>query len=92
MEMALLLGLTSGGACLATCGPLVAAFLTAEQINLKRSAALLTACLSGRFLGYIGWAVVSWFLGQAIFQNAAGMNLFAAADLVLGGERVPGGV
>ena len=84
METALFLGLTSGGACLATCGPLVAAFLAAEQINLKRSAALLTVFLSGRLLGYIGWAVVSWLLGQAIFQNAAGMTIFAAADLVFG--------
>jgi sulfite exporter TauE/SafE len=92
METALFLGLTSGGACLATCGPLVAAFLTAEQITLKRSAALLTVFLSGRLLGYSGWAVVSWLLGQAIFQNAAGMTIFAGADLVLGGWLIYYGI
>jgi sulfite exporter TauE/SafE len=92
METALFLGLTSGGACLATCGPLVAAFLTAEQSNLRRSAALLTVFLSGRLLGYIGWAVVSWLLGQAIFQNAAGLTIFAAADLVLGGWLIYYGI
>ena len=84
METALFLGLTSGGACLATCGPLVAAFLAAEQITLKRSAALLTVFLSGRLLGYIGWAVVSWLLGQAIFQNAAGHDCFRRRRLGFG--------
>ena len=84
METALFLGLTSGGACLATCGPLAAAFLAAERISLKQSTALLTVFLSGRLLGYWGWAVLSWLLGMAIVQNSGGLVAFAAADLVLG--------
>jgi len=92
METALFLGLTSGGACLGTCGPLVAAFLAAERITLRRSAALLIVFLSGRLLGYGGWAVVSWLLGQAIFQNPEGLTAFAAADLVLGGWLIYYGI
>ena len=84
METALFLGLTSGGACLATCGPLIAAFLAAESNTWKRNTTLLTVFLSGRLLGYIGWAVGSWLLGWLIFQSAKGLALFSAADLVLG--------
>ena len=92
METALFLGLASGGSCLATCGPLVVAFLAAEQITLKRSAALLMVFLSGRLLGYGGWAVVSWLLGQAILQNPEGLTVFAAADLFLGGWLIYYGI
>ena len=84
METALFLGLTSGGACLATCGPLAAAFLAGERITLKQSTALLTTFLSGRLLGYGGWAVLSWLLGQAAFQNPGSLIAFATTDFVLG--------
>ena len=92
METALILGLTSGGACLTTCGPLVAAFMAAEQITLRQSAALLTTFLSGRLLGYGGWAVVSWLLGQAIFQSRSSITVFAASDLALGGWLIYYGI
>jgi sulfite exporter TauE/SafE len=84
METALFLGLTSGGACLATCGPLIAAFLAAESNTLQRSTALLTVFLSGRLLGYLGWAVLSWLLGWVIYQSPKGLAVFSSANLVLG--------
>jgi sulfite exporter TauE/SafE len=84
METALFLGLTSGGACLATCGPLIAAFLAAESNTLQRSTALLTVFLSGRLLGYLGWAVLSWLLGWVIYQSPKGFVVFSSASLVLG--------
>ncbi len=84
METAFFLGLASGGACLITCGPLAAAFLTAERVDLRRGAGLLTIFLSGRLLGYCGWAVLSWLLGRAIFQVTEGSTAFSFAGLVLG--------
>ncbi len=84
METAFFLGLTSGGACLVTCGPLAAAFLTAEGANLKGCAALLTIFLSGRFLGYCGWAILSWLLGRAIFKVPSGLPVLSFAGVVLG--------
>jgi sulfite exporter TauE/SafE len=84
METALFLGLTSGGSCLASCGPLTAALLASAESSLKRSSALLTVFLSGRLLGYLGWAVLSWLLGWVIFQNPRGLAIFSAADFVLG--------
>jgi sulfite exporter TauE/SafE len=84
METALFLGLTSGGACLATCGPIVAAFLAAERNTLKQGTALLSVFLSGRLLGYLGWAVLSWLLGWVIYQSPKGLAVFSSANLVLG--------
>ncbi len=84
METALLLGLTSGGSCLATCGPLTAALLASEEISLRRGSALLTVFLSGRLFGYLGWAVLSWLLGWMIFKNPRGLAVFSAADFILG--------
>lgn len=92
MEIALFLGLTSGAACLATCGPLAAAFLAAEGITLKQGAALLTVFLSGRLLGYCIWAVLSWVLGMAIVQHAGALAVFAGADLFLGGWLIYFGI
>ena len=84
METALFLGLASGGSCLASCGPLAAALLASEEISLKRSSVLLSVFLSGRLIGYVGWAVLSWLLGTLISQSTRGLALFSAADLVLG--------
>jgi sulfite exporter TauE/SafE len=85
MERAFFLGLASGGACLATCGPLVGAFLAAEQVTVKRSAMLLALFLAGRLCGYGGWAVGSWILGRVTVQDPWGLTALAAADLFLGG-------
>ena len=93
METALILGLTSGGACLATCGPLVAAFLAAEQITLKRSSCApygLSLRKAPRVMSVGLLCPGSW--GMAIFQNASGHDLFAAADLVLGGWLIYYGI
>jgi sulfite exporter TauE/SafE len=84
METAFFLGLTSGGSCLASCGPLAAALLASEGIALRRSTVLLSVFLSGRLLGYLCWAVLSWLLGWLIFESTKGFVLFSAADLVLG--------
>ncbi len=84
METALFLGLTSGGSCLVSCGPLAAALLASEGISLKRSSALLGIFLSGRLLGYLGWAVLSWLLGWVIYQSPKGFAFFSAANLLLG--------
>ena len=84
METAFILGFTSGGSCLASCGPLAAALLASEEITLRRSSALLSIFLSGRLLGYLCWAILSWLLGWLISQSTKGFALFSAADLVLG--------
>ncbi|MCX5905808.1 MAG: sulfite exporter TauE/SafE family protein [Deltaproteobacteria bacterium] len=83
MERALFLGIASGGFCLASCGPLAGAFLAAEGQTLKRSAGLMLLFLSGRLLGYLGWAIISWLLGQTGVGQGGGFPAFAAADIIL---------
>jgi sulfite exporter TauE/SafE len=92
METALFLGLTSGGSCLASCGPLAAALLASEEISLQRSSGLLSVFLSGRLLGYLAWAVLSWLFGYLVSQTAQGLAFFSVADLVLGAWLIYYGV
>jgi sulfite exporter TauE/SafE len=82
---ALFLGIASGGACLASCGPLAGAFLVAEGKNLKRSAGLLSVFLAGRFLMYAGWAIIFWFAGRTVATRTGAISVFALADIMLGG-------
>ncbi len=57
----------------------------AEGKNLKRSAGLLSVFLAGRFLGYAGWAIISWFAGRAVAARTGGIPFFGLADVLLGG-------
>lgn len=84
METAFLLGLGSGGACLAGCGPLAAALLAAEERSLKSGSRLLAVFLSGRLLGYLAWALLSWVLGYLLAQTPPGYALLSSAELILG--------
>jgi hypothetical protein len=92
METALFLGLTSGGLCLVTCGPVAAALLASEGISLRRSSGLLGVFLSGRLIGYLGWAVLSWLLGWVIYKSPGGLAMFSSANLVLGAWLIYYGV
>jgi sulfite exporter TauE/SafE len=68
----LLLGLSSGTACFATCAPVVLPYLVAEGKSIRRTAPLMTPFLAGRFAGYLAFAVIAWGLGLALTAVAAG--------------------
>jgi sulfite exporter TauE/SafE len=85
MEGAFFLGIASGGVCLASCGFLAAAFLTADRGTLMGKAALLAIFLAGRLVGYLAWAILAWMLGGAVSGPRGGGVVFAAADVILGG-------
>jgi sulfite exporter TauE/SafE len=63
---ALALGLSSGPACMASCGPVVIPSLLAEQSGMRRSARYLSTFLGARFLGYLVFAAVAWELGVLV--------------------------
>jgi sulfite exporter TauE/SafE len=63
---AFLLGISSGPACLASCGPVLLPALAAQQKALRGTGALLAQFLAGRLAGYLGFAVVAWLLGVSI--------------------------
>jgi hypothetical protein len=60
---ALALGLSSGPACMASCGPVVVPSLLAEQSGMRLSTRYLSTFLGARFLGYLLFAAVAWELG-----------------------------
>ena len=60
---ALVLGLASGPACIAACGPVIVPSLLAERGGLRPNANFLLAFLGARLLGYLLFAVAAWELG-----------------------------
>ena len=71
---ALVLGLASGPACMASCGPVVVPSLLTEHAGLRLNARYLSRFLGARFLGYLLFAAVAWGLG-ALVSLAPGPRL-----------------
>lgn len=82
---ALVLGLASGPACIASCGPVVVPSLLAERSGLRLNSRYLSAFLATRLLGYLLFAAVAWELGTLVSPRLAEHSwLFAAIHLLLG--------
>lgn len=62
MTEALLLGVSSGPVCLASCSPVLAA----EQKSPRGTGALLAQFLTGRLAGYLAFACLAWLLGLSL--------------------------
>jgi len=75
---ALVLGLSSGPACMASCGPVLVPSLLADQAGMRRSTRFLCAFLGARFLGYLLFAALAWELGVLVARPPA-KHLFIAA-------------
>src|SRR5208283_4773534 len=60
---ALTLGLASGPACIAACGPVLIPSLLTERTGFRPHARYLSAFLAARLVGYMLFAVVAWELG-----------------------------
>lgn len=83
---ALLLGLASGPACLAACGPVLVPSLLAEPAGLRPHARYLSVFLSARLVGYLLFAVVAWELGALIaLPPAPRVVMMGAVNLLLAG-------
>jgi hypothetical protein len=63
---AFVLGLVSGPACVASCGPVVVPSLLAEGAGWRLNARYLSSFLGTRFLGYLLFAAVAWELGALV--------------------------
>ncbi len=61
-----MLGLSSGPACLASCGPVLLPWLAAERRNTQGTALALTEFLAGRLAGYLAFAAIAWWTGAAM--------------------------
>ena len=86
---ALALGLASGPACIAACGPVLVPALLTERAGLKLNAQTLAVFLGARLLGYLMFAVVVWEVGSlASLLPAHRMMLMGAVNVVLAGVLV----
>jgi hypothetical protein len=63
---ALVLGLASGPACIAACGPVLVPPLLAEPAGLRPHARYLSVFLAARLMGYLLFAVMAWELGALV--------------------------
>ena len=83
---ALALGLSSGPACMASCGPVVVPSLLAEQSGMRPSARYLSTFLGARFLGYLLFAAVAWELGVLLaLPPAPRLLMMGIVHVLLGG-------
>jgi len=67
----LLLGLSSGLACLPSCGTILLPWMSAEQRSLRATAGVLSVFMGGRLLGYMAFALPAWAFGWLLARNAA---------------------
>jgi len=82
---ALALGLASGPACVASCGPVLIPSLLAERAGVRLNARYLSTFLATRLLGYLVFAAVAWELGTLMTLPAPGrLWIFAVIHLLLG--------
>ncbi|MCX5645541.1 MAG: hypothetical protein NTZ17_12835 [Phycisphaerae bacterium] len=54
-----LLGIASGGVCLAYCAPVLVPYLLSEGNTLRRSVISVGGFLAGRLIGYLVFAVLA---------------------------------
>jgi hypothetical protein len=69
MSDSFILGLSSGSACLVTCGMIMFPYLMAGSSGVRKIAFDLSVFLLTRFVVYFILATVAWFFGQALFSS-----------------------
>lgn len=75
MTESFILGLSSGSACLMTCGMVMFPFLMSGSANVKRISIDLSLFLLTRLIVYFILATLAWYFGQAIFSNRIVRNI-----------------
>jgi sulfite exporter TauE/SafE len=65
----LLLGLSTGVACIAFCGPILIPYLMAESHTIRQSVIDVSWFLTGRFIAYVITGILAGLLGSIILQN-----------------------
>ncbi len=86
MGEALALGLASGPACVASCGPVLVPTLLTGEVGVQPNARVLTVFLGARLLGYLAFAVVAWEVGAlAHLEPGSRMALTGVVNVTLAG-------
>jgi sulfite exporter TauE/SafE len=83
---ALALGLASGPACIASCGPVLVPSLLTEQAGFKPHARFLSVFLGARLAGYLLFAAAAWEVGALVsLPQAPRVFLMGAVNMLLAG-------
>jgi len=83
---ALMLGLASGPACVAACGPVLVPSLLAERAGLSPHLRYLAAFLGARLVGYLIFGAVAWEIGAlAVLPPGGRVLLMGTVNLLLAG-------
>ncbi|MGD0343161.1 MAG: sulfite exporter TauE/SafE family protein [Bacteroidales bacterium] len=75
MTDSFILGLSSGSACLVTCGMVMFPYLMAGSAGVKKIVADLSVFMLTRLVIYFFLATFAWFFGQALFTNPVMKNV-----------------
>ncbi len=75
MTDSFILGLSSGSACLMTCGIVMFPYLMSGSADMKRISIDISLLLLTRFVIYFILATIAWNSGQALFTNRITGNI-----------------
>jgi hypothetical protein len=75
MLESLILGISTGTACVATCGMVMFPYLMSGSAGIRRITIDLSVFLASRFLAYFALATLSWYFGQTIFSYSFVRNI-----------------
>lgn len=75
MTDSFILGLSSGSACMVTCGMVMFPYLMAGSAGVKRIAVDLSIFLLTRLVIYFILATLAWYFGQALLNNQLARNV-----------------
>ena len=75
MTESFILGLSSGSACLMTCGIVMFPFLMSGSANVRRISIDLSLFLLTRLIVYFILATLAWYFGQALFSSMIVRNI-----------------
>jgi len=86
---ALVLGLTTGPVCLASCGPVVLPWMLVQPQGVRPHSRQLFLFLAARLAGYLVFAAAVWLLGASLPRTWTGRSwLFGAIELLLAAALV----
>ena len=81
---ALVLGLTTGPVCMASCGPVVLPWMLVQPKGMWSHSRQLFLFLAARLAGYMVFAAAAWLLGAAIPRAWSGRSwAYVGIDLLL---------
>jgi sulfite exporter TauE/SafE len=78
-----LLGLASGGACLAYCAPVLIPYLMGEGRSVRGNALLVGGFLGGRLVGYLAFAMLAWAAHVAIVEGLPHREIVTGAITIV---------